>query len=405
MTMYLQPETITPESRQPKHPRAISTRLKSIGMLSTFPPTACGLATFSAALMEGLESNGVDQVNVVRVTDPRDSLPLQQLDSHVISEWCLGSAAAEFKTSSILNAHDAVFVQHEFGIFDGPDGVNVLSVLASIQAPIVTTLHTVPLKPTPNQKRIIESIVDLSTAAVTMTNTAYERLCDAYLVDPRKIAIVPHGATLPSSSTPPSATDPILLTWGLLGPGKGIEWAIEAIAQLSDEHPNLRYMIAGRTHPKVLAHEGEKYRESLIQLTHDLNIEDRVIFDDSYRTLQQLLTLLAQTTCVVLPYDSTDQITSGVLVDAIASGRPVVATKFPHAVELLATGAGKLCPHRDSASLAKAIHETISTPESLLKMHAIANDLALEHSWNHVANQYLQLATKSNILTEANSLS
>ena len=148
-------------------------------MLSTFPPTACGLATFSAALMEGLESNGVDQVNVVRVTDPRDSLPLQQLDSHVISEWCLGSAAAEFKTSSILNAHDAVFVQHEFGIFDGPDGVNVLSVLASIQAPIVTTLHTVPLKPTPNQKRIIESIVDLSTAAVTMTNTAHERHCDA----------------------------------------------------------------------------------------------------------------------------------------------------------------------------------------------------------------------------------
>ena len=404
MTMYLQPEAIAPVGNDPTHPRSVSTKLKSIGMLSTFPPTACGLATFSAALMEGLESNGVDQVNVVRVTDSRDSLPLQQLDSHVISEWCLGSAAAEFKTSSILNAHDAVFVQHEFGIFDGPDGVNVLSVLASIQAPIVTTLHTVPLKPTPNQKRIIESIVDLSTAAVTMTNTAHDRLCDAYLVDPEKIAIVPHGATLPNSSTPPSTTNPMLLTWGLLGPGKGIEWAIEAVALLRDEHPNLRYLIAGRTHPKVLAHQGEKYREGLIQLTHDLNIEDRVIFDDSYRTLQQLLSLLQKTTCVVLPYDSTDQITSGVLVDAIASGRPVVATKFPHAVELLATGAGKLCPHKDSASLAKAIHESISTPESLLKMHEIASNLATEHSWNRVASQYLQLASRSHTLNNVSSL-
>lgn len=404
MTMYLQPDTIAPETAQPKYPRAISTKLKSIGMLSTFPPTACGLATFSAALMEGLEENGVDQVNVVRVAEPRDSLPLQQLDSHVISEWCLGSAAAEFKTSSILNAHDAVFVQHEFGIFDGPDGVNVLSVLANIQAPIVTTLHTVPLIPTPNQKRIIESIVDLSTSAVTMTNTAFRRLCDAYNVDPKKIAIVPHGATLPKESTPPPITNPLLLTWGLLGPGKGIEWAIEAVAQLRDAHPDLRYMIAGRTHPKVLAHQGEKYREGLIQFAHDLNIGDRVIFDDSYRTLQQLLTLLAQTTCVVLPYDSTDQITSGVLVDAIASGRPIVATKFPHAVELLSSGAGRLCPHKDPSSLAQAIHESISTPETLLKMHSIANDLAVKHSWNHVASQYLQLATTSNTLNNVSSL-
>ncbi len=395
MTMSLQSEDLDASPYFPKVDRAISTKLRSIGLLSTFPPTACGLATFAAALMNGLESVGVEQVNVVRVTEKQNSIPLQNLDPHVISEWCLGSAAAEFKTSSILNAHDAVFVQHEFGIFDGPDGVNVLSVLANIQAPIVTTLHTVPISPSPNQKRILESIVDLSTSAVTMTQTAYQRLVDSYKVDPHKLAIVPHGATLPKVSTKPPLNKPLLLTWGLIGPGKGIEWAIKAVSLLKELHPDLRYLVAGRTHPKVLANQGENYREGLIKLTKELNIEDRVTFDDSYRSLDQLLALLARTTCVVLPYDSTEQITSGVLVDAIASGRPVVATSFPHAVELLSSGAGRLCPHKDPASLARAVHESISSPITLQKMHAIANELALDHSWDHIASRYLELATKS----------
>jgi glycosyltransferase involved in cell wall biosynthesis len=141
----------------------------------------------------------------------------------------------------------------------------------------------------------------------------------------------------------------------------------------------------------VLAHEGEKYRESLIALTHELGVDDHVTFDDSYRSLESLLDLLAQTTCVVLPYDSIDQITSGVLVDAIAAGRPVVATRFPHAVELLATGAGMLCPHKDSHALAHAIHEVISSPLKLRQMHLVSTELAQEHSWNSVAARYFDI--------------
>jgi glycosyltransferase involved in cell wall biosynthesis len=228
-----------------------------------------------------------------------------------------------------------------------------------------------------------------------MTNTAYQRLIDSYQVDPAKLAIIPHGATLPRFTSPPPITHPLLLTWGLIGPGKGIEWAIEAFALLKNSHPDLRYLVAGRTHPKIFAQQGEQYRESLIDLTKKLGVEDRVIFDDSYRSLDQLLELLAQTSCVVLPYDSTDQITSGVLVDAIASGRPVVATNFPHAAELLSTGAGKICPHKDPESLARAIHESIASPSNLLKMHSTAKKLATEHSWDHVAHRYLDLVTQS----------
>ena len=375
--------------------------VKSIGLLSTFPPTPCGLATFSSALMRGLETIGVEQVNVVRVTDANEPPHLNALDPHVISEWRLGSPASEYRTSSILNAHDAVFVQHEFGIFDGPDGVNLLSVLANIQAPIVTTLHTVPLLPTPNQKRILETVVDISSSAVTMTETARHRLLDHYEVDPFKIVTVPHGATLPKVMVPPSNKYPQLLTWGLLGPGKGIEWAIKAVALLQDSHPDLRYTIAGRTHPKVFAYEGERYRQGLIDLSHELGVENQVVFDDSYRTLDQLLELLLRTTCVVLPYDSMDQITSGVLVDAIAAGRPVIATEFPHAVELLNAGAGTICPHRDPDSLARAISEVVSSESTLQGMHAAAKDLAVSHSWDNVASRYLDLVSAPTSSLEA----
>lgn len=380
-------------------------RIKSIGILSTFPPTPCGLATFSASLLRGLESIGVEEVNVVRVVDEDDDIKMWELDRRVISEWQLGSLTSEFQTTNVLNAHDAVFVQHEFGIFDGPDGANLLKILASVHAPIVTTLHTVPLHPTEHQKEVLESVIDLSHTSVTMTAMAHQRLIENYDVDPAKIVTIPHGATLPTTTSIPPISAPRLLTWGLIGPGKGIEHAIRAIALLHLEHPDIHYLVAGRTHPKVLAHEGEKYRESLIALTHELGVDDHVTFDDSYRSLESLLDLLAQTTCVVLPYDSIDQITSGVLVDAIAAGRPVVATRFPHAVELLATGAGMLCPHKDSRALAHAIHEVISSPLKLRQMHLVSTELAEEHSWNSVAARYFDIVNHPlSIATSAFSL-
>ena len=184
---------------------------------------------------------------------------------------------------------------------------------------------------------------------------------------------------------------PQLLTWGLLGPGKGIEHTIDALGLLRDVHPRPRYTIAGVTHPKVFARQGDRYRESLIRRSWIRGVVGSVTFDDSYRRVAQLTRFVAGASVVVLPYDSRDQVTSGVLVDAIAAGRPVIATAFPHAVELLASGAGIVVPHADPVALAAAIRSTVCDPDQHASMAAEAGRLAPGLSWAAVARQYAGL--------------
>ena len=181
-----------------------------------------------------------------------------------------------------------------------------------------------------------------------------------------------------------------MLTWGLLGPGKGVEWAIRAVALLVGD-VELEYVVAGATHPKVRSVAGETYRASLMALADRLGVADRVVFDGSYRTSEDLRDLVCTADVVVLPYDSTEQVTSGVLVDAIAAGRPVVATSFPHARELLATGAGQVVPHRDPAALAAALAELLSVPRRLEQASAEACRLAPQLAWDAVAARFVEV--------------
>src|SRR5439155_13405875 len=151
--------------------------------------------------------------------------------------------------------------------------------------------------------------------------------CDGYDIDEAKVATIAHGADTRAMANPPVfGTRPLLLTWGLLGAGKGIEWVIDAMAMLKDLRPRPRYLIAGRTHPKVAALEGDRYRDMLIRRSWERGVAASVVFDDSYRDVPSLTKLIQQATVVVLPYDSRDQATSGVLVDAVAARRPVIAT-------------------------------------------------------------------------------
>jgi glycosyltransferase involved in cell wall biosynthesis len=192
----------------------------------------------------------------------------------------------------------------------------------------------------------------------------------------------------------PASTDVSLLTWGLLGPGKGVEWVIDALAMLPDLRDRIHYTVAGETHPKIKANDGEQYREMLKRRAELLGVSGQVVFDDRYRSLPSLLGLINDATCVVLPYDSDDQITSGVLVDAVSAGRPVIATRFPHAVELLSDGAGIVVPHRDAVSLAHAIRR-VATDESVLQEMASATwSLAAEHRWSAIAAKYVDLAVQ-----------
>ena len=358
----------------------------SFGILSTYPPTPCGLATFTAALANGLTANGAD-VSVVRISDgpPSTSTP-------VIGELVNGSPASVAACAELLNRSDVAVIQHEYGIYGGVDGDEVVDIIEGLRVPSIVIAHTILKDPTSHQRSVLEAVAALADQVVVMSEAAAQRLCRDFDGDRRKVKTVPHGATIPTNTTVMRGGRPTLLTWGLLGPGKGIERVIEAMGSLNDVPGRPRYLVAGRTHPKVLAADGEAYRDARTEQARRSGVADSVCFDAGYRSVSTLTALVQSAAVVVLPYDSTDQVTSGVLVDAIASGRPVVATAFPHAVELLNSGAGIVVGHDDPDALASALRRILTQPRLAGAMAAEARRLAPEMAWPVVAGAYLKLA-------------
>lgn len=361
----------------------------SIGMLSTYPPTVCGLATFSSALERALTVLG-HRVEIVRADDGTVEAPSDASTAGVLLS---GSTSSMRRTSALLSTCDVAIIQHEYGIFGGRDGNEVLEVLRNVDAPLIVVLHTVQQQASVHQADLLLEICNLADRVVVMSSSARERLVETYYpIERTKVVTIPHGAAVATwaqagvRNRPNPAAE--LLTWGLLGPGKGIEYVIEAVGLLAAlEHP-VRFTIAGATHPKVMAREGSKYRDSLVARADALGIDHLVTFDDSYRNVEDLTEFISSAGVVVMPYDTVEQVTSGVLVDSIAAGRPIIATRFPHAVEMLSGGAGILVPQRDAASLAGAIRRVTSDAALLATMEAKARDLAPLLSWRSVAGQY-----------------
>jgi len=334
-------------------------------------------------------ANGAD-VSVVRVADLSSSS-----DARVIGELVNGSAESVAATSELLNESDIAVVQHEYGIYGGVDGDEVVDIIGGLRIPSIVIAHTVLKDPSPHQRSVLEAITAMAAQVVVMSEAASHRLCVGFDVDPRKVTTIAHGAIVPRQIASPARSDrPTLLTWGLLGPGKGIERVIDAMGSLYDLPVRPRYLIAGRTHPKVFAADGEAYRDARAEQARLGGVADSVSFDASYRDVSSLTALVQSAAVVVLPYDSTDQVTSGVLVDAIASGRPVVATAFPHAVELLASGAGIVVGHDDPDALASALLRLLTEPHLAATMAAEALRLAPQMAWPIVANAYLDLARR-----------
>ena len=286
-------------------------------------------------------------------------------------------------------------VQHEFGIYGGPDGDEIIPLLRSLSTPAIVVLHTVPISPTPHQRAVLDTVCRLAASVVVMTDNARAILRKSYNVKDSKIRVIPHGVPVPHvRSTTGNAASTRILTWGLISPAKGLEWGIRAIAQLRDVVPPMEYVIAGQTHPKVVAHEGERYRESLQQLIHDLDLAATVTLDDRYLDARQLGELVSSAGVVLLPYESRDQATSGVLVEAVAAGVPVVATGFPHAIELLGRGAGLIAQHEDPESMAAAIRAIVETEGMAERMRDAARRDAQDLSWPSVAEQYRAIADR-----------
>lgn len=365
------------------------------GFLSTFPPTRCGLATFTEALAEALTAGTGDSAGIVRVLDgPTDrSQPLEDAAAARVSgELIAHDRRSMAAAASALNACDVAIVQHEYGIYGGHDGDEILEVLAAVTAPTIVVLHTVLPSPTPHQRLVLTRVCERATQVVVMTSGAREVLLAHYAVDPRSVQVIPHGVTNLALAPVRARDRKRILTWGLISPGKGVEWGIRALALLADLDPSVEYVVAGQTHPKVLAHAGESYRDMLTQLTDELGLADAVHLDGRYLDAAQLAELVASADVVLLPYDSRDQATSGVLAEAVAAGIPVVATRFPHAVELLAGGAGVVVAHEDAVAIAAALRAILTAEGVAQHMRAVAVAEADETTWPAVADRYRRLA-------------
>jgi glycosyltransferase involved in cell wall biosynthesis len=361
------------------------------GFVSTFPPTQCGLATFTAALRDALLHSTTDEGWVVRLVDA----PAPRPGDEVVAQLISGDSVSLRRAATQLNLCDIAIVQHEYGIYGGADGSEILHLLDQLAVPCVVVLHTVLTDPTPHQRRILESVIAKADAVVTMTMAARERLATGYAVDLAKVRIIGHGAPAMQTTMaePTFRTGQFtVLTWGLLGPGKGIEWGIGAMAMLRDLQPMPHYLVAGQTHPKVLLHEGDAYRDRLREQVRTAGLGPWITFDGHYRNASALASLVGSADVVLLPYDSTEQVTSGVLIEAVAAGKPVVATQFPHARELLAGGAGLLVPHRDPAAIATALRSVITRGDVMTRMAAAATATAPGLLWPAIADQYRELA-------------
>jgi glycosyltransferase involved in cell wall biosynthesis len=361
------------------------------GFVSTFPPTQCGLATFTAALRGALLHSTTDEGWVVRLVDA----PAPQPSDEVAAELIMDDSASLRRAAAQLNLCDVAIIQHEYGIYGGADGREILHLLDQVRVPRVVVLHTVLTQPTPHQRKVLEAVMAKADAVVAMTATARERLAAGYAIDMAKVCVIAHGAAArPTTMAETTARlgQFTVLTWGLLGPGKGIEWGIEAMAMLRDLRPAPRYVVAGQTHPKVLLHEGDAYRERLRAQVRQAELESVVTFDGHYRSTTALASLVRSADVVLLPYDSTEQVTSGVLIEALAAGKPVVATRFPHAAEVLAGGAGLLVPHRDPAAIAAALRSVFTQGDVMTRMASAAAATAPQLLWPVIADQYRELA-------------
>lgn len=360
----------------------------SFGILGMYPPTRCGTATFSAALVRGLNANG-SEVSVVRVSDGQASS-----SSDVVGELVNGSAPSAAACVELLNHSNVAVIQHDYGSYGGVHGDETLGIIDGLTVPSIVVVHDLPKSPTPQQILITQEMAARADHMVAMSEAAGQRLYRAFDIDRSRVAIIGQGATISVNPSHVRGGRPTLLTWGLLGPGKGIERVIEAMSSLRDLPGNPRYVVAGPTHPKVLAADGEAYRDALVEQARRSGLSGSVLFDAGYRSGPMLSALVQSAAAVVLPYDSTDQVSSGVLIGAIASGRPVVATAFPHAVEVLSGGAGLVVAHDRPDALSSALRQVLTEPRLAGAMAAEARRLAPEMAWPLVARTYQALARR-----------
>lgn len=374
----------------PRRPRVV--------YISTYPPRRCGLATFTRDLVEAGDATGLlDPSAVVAISEVPGEYAY---DSHVVLEVVQDRRADYAAAAADIDRLDAdvVNLQHEYGIFGGEDGEFVLDLVESLRRPLVTTLHTVLSRPDPHKVRIIRRVAERSQVIVVMARRAVDLLSGVYGIPPEKVVLIPHGA--PAAPAEPRQDIRrrlglegrfVLCTLGLINPGKGIEYALEALPRVVADHPEVLYLVLGQTHPGVKRHMGEAYRDHLLGLVERLGLGRHVRFVDAYLTQRDLVSYLAASDVYLTPYLGRDQITSGTLAYAVALGKAIVSTPYVYAEEMLGDGAGVLVPFRDPDAIAATLRTLITQPALRGRLEGRTAAAGWPLSWNKVAHQYARL--------------
>lgn len=374
--------------------RLAPTRPQSLGrpvrftVMGSCTPTLGGSARFNAGLVAALRAGG-SEVDLVRVGDSASAW-----DDPGAGDLVTASARSIAECAELLNVGDVSVIQHHDGLYGGTHGEEVLDLIDRLRKPTLVVVHSVPQTPEPHQRWVLERIAASADRLVVLSEAARERLCSDYAVERARVVTIPHGGSVPTVARSKRASRPLILTWGLLRPGMGVERVIDAMSTVQDAPGRPRYLVVGPTHPDELAANGEAYREALIERARSLGVSGSVSLDPRFYDGDMLTALIQSASVVALPYDSTDQVTSSVLVDAVVSGRPVVATAFPHALELLCGGAGILVDRDDPAALSTALRQVLTQPRLAGSMAAEARQLAAQVAWPVVAEAYLGLAQR-----------
>ncbi|WP_269713574.1 glycosyltransferase family 4 protein [Caulobacter sp. NIBR2454] len=396
------------DATDPSTPIAPGVELKRVALIGNFPPRRCGIATFTADVHGALTSAFPNlSCDVYAMDDDGGPYAYGPAVQYSIRQQDLGDYAEAARRINESGA-DLVNLQHEFGIFGGPAGEDILRILTAVRAPVVTTLHTVLTNPNADQRRVMRGLIQRSARLLVMAEKGKEILRRVYGVPAEKIAVIPHGAPDRSLVEPDAGKAAfglegrkVLLTFGLLSPNKGLEVMIRALPRIVERHPDLTYVILGATHPHLIAREGEAYREQLMELASSLGVRENLAFVNDYVDTPALLDRLQAADIYVTPYLAEAQITSGTLSYAVAMGKAVVSTPYWHAQELLGDGTGVLTPFGDVDALAAAVARLLDEPERQAALQARAYAKGRRTIWSAVARDYVSTfkqAIKSQVI-------
>jgi len=369
-----------------------------IAFLSTYPPRECGLATFTQDLVLQLNENQSTSKNrIIAVSNASF-----QYDDEVKLELLQNDRSSYIQMASKLNNSDIelLVIEHEYGIYGGERGEYLLELIYNLQIPFVTTLHTVLPKPDYKQRYIVNALGQKSKKIITMAKNTISILNNVYGIDPAKIEVIHHGVPyIPMQSREKLKAEsglagrPVISTFGLLSPGKGLEYGVDAIAQVAKKHKDVLYYILGKTHPAIEQESGESYRQSLATMVAQLGIESNVSFVNKYLTKEEIIRYLQLSDIYLTPYLGKDQAVSGTLAYAVGYGRVIVSTPYSYAQEMLSQGRGMLADFKNSESLASCIEYVLDNPEEKAQMEQKTYEIGKEMMWQHVVQKYKDLFT------------